>query len=147
MAYIVVNEPRYKLGNGIGKNVTMVFAPAILDERTWDVASATVPAAVGEILYPEIFDYTDDTSYEERHFPVEKPVGHEVVGVADGKNLGAYTQRMKLTLEFLDPSGISKGKKYIEYDVAPGKLISCDTKRVILDTQGTWKLHVILEAA
>lgn len=144
MAYVAVNEPRYKTREPIGENAVIAFFP-VLDEKTWNAISVFSPAA-GHLEKPVIYDETDKILYREADLPVSIPLGHKIWGSARGYNDSAYTLSLRQTIHIIDPAGHVAGGKAYTFDVAPGDYIEISMTAVTLDMAGLWKLYVKLEA-
>lgn len=103
--------------------------------------------AKGKIEEPRIWDDTVKASYGEADFPVKIPLDHVIAGWAIGTNTTSSIQFMTLTIELIDPDGVSRGKGSYSHNIYPGLSIGKWTDDVIADKPGAWKLHVILEVA
>ncbi|GAI32952.1 unnamed protein product [marine sediment metagenome] len=145
MAYVAVNELRCKTREPIGKNAVIAFFP-VLDEKTWNAVNVSLPAAVGHLEKPVIYDETDKILYREGDLPVSIPLGHKIWGSARGYNDSAYTLSLRQTIHIIDPDGHVAGGKAYTFDIAPGYFIEISMTSVTLDMAGLWKLYVKLEA-
>jgi len=136
-----IAEPWCKTREPIGKNATIVFAPTILAERTWNAVSV---AAVGELIWEHgIYDntqywYSDD-------LPVSLKIGHFVRGFIYLKNITTSYEHFRTELEFIDPDGISRGHIYEHNYLAVGAEGMAIMDGITIDKPGTWKLHVVVE--
>jgi len=121
----------------------VVASPAVVDEKTWDAIDISAPAVEGHLRSPTIRDYTDDVDYTT--LPVNIPLGHAVRAFVGYDNDGDYTEIFTLTVEFIDPDGNSRGTASMTDSVGSGHSSSHTTGEVVLDKEGLWKVHAILE--
>ena len=143
MAY-AVNNPGHETLEQIEKNAIIVFSPEILDERIWNVAKVVAAPAEGALEYAWL-SYNGYQNYTEGDFPVTVPLGETVSATVQYANKAAYSQYMKCTVEFIDPDGNSRGENHSTFNMGAyaGRVI--DTDDVVIDKEGTWKIHAILE--
>lgn len=147
MAYIVVNEPRCKTREQMGKNAIIVFAPAILDERTWPAINTATLS--GKLINPcvGIFDNgtTIDWAYEDE-FPLPLSLGTKVNGEVGMKNNSTIPIIFTTTVWLKDPGGGERGKR-VDTSIAipPGQTTGATTLAIRLDKAGIWTLCAKLE--
>jgi hypothetical protein len=123
-----------------------------LDEKTWNAMNVTTPAAAGHIgpvdLYLSYPRNGTAEDYHESDFPVEVPLGQSIWGHASCGfyNDTDYTQICACTIEFIDPDGISRGKKVWTGDINGGGAKYYSTDNVTFDKVGIWKIHALFES-
>lgn len=119
-------------------------ASSVLDDETWDAIDAT-PG--GRIVTEEclLTDMKLDKQYHVSQFPVEIPLQHEVYGTGVGENTADYNQEMQISVDIIDPDGISRGYNNWRDLILPSHYIYLATTNVKIDKEGIWKFHVKLE--
>ena len=121
----------------------------ILDEETWDAIGIDVvgPIPGGRIVEQEclLTDMELDKQYHVSEFPVKIPLGHEVYGTGVGENTASYNQEMQISVDIIDPDGISRGYNTWGNLMLPAHYIYLVTASVNIDKEGIWKFHVKLE--
>ncbi len=121
----------------------------ILDEKTWDAIGLGGPIPGGRIVEQEclLTDMELDKQYHVSEFPVEIPLQHEVYGTGVGQNTADYNQEMQISVDIIDPDGISRGYNNWRDLILPSHYIYLVTTNVKIDKEGIWKFHVKLENA
>jgi len=122
----------------------------ILDEKTWDaIGIGDGPIPGGRIVVQEclLTDMELDKQYHVSEFPVKIPLGHEVYGTGVGENTAGYNQEMQISVDIIDPDGISRGYNNWGVLILPAHYIYLVTGNVNIDKEGIWKFHVKLENA
>lgn len=123
-------------------NATIVFAPGILDDESWNAVSAF---AAGEAHLAAANLYIDDVAYYETAFPVEVALGVEAHAVVSCYNDSDFDQYLKVYLEFIDPDGDSQGRKPTTRNFLANSASTCYSYDVIIDKPGIWKIHGTVE--
>jgi len=119
----------------------------ILDEKTWDAIGIGGVIPGGRIVKEECLLTDLGKQYHVSEFPVEIPLGHEVYGTGVGENTASYNQEMQLSVDIIDPEGISRGYNSWSDLILPSHYIYLVTGNVEIDKKGIWKFHVKLENA
>lgn len=116
-----------------------------LDEESWPAIRVPAVSVAGHLTGPSVYDHTDKITYLEEEFLVKIPLGHDVRGWVNAHNDGSYAYPFHVTRELIDPDGIPRGTKVSDSEIAPGYSLNGATEHVILDKEGIWKIHAILE--
>lgn len=122
----------------------------ILDDQTWNAIGVGVgPIPGGRIVEEEclLTDMELDRQYHVSQFPVEIPLHREVYGTGVGQNTADYNQEMEISVDIIDPDGISRGYNNWRDLILPSHYIYLVTTSVKIDKEGIWKFHVKLENA
>lgn len=122
-----------------------VISLSVLDEERWPAIRALAVSAEGHLTGPSVYDHTDKITYLEGQFLVQIPLGHDVRGWVNVHNDGNSAYTFRTTRELIDPDGISRGTKVSDSEIAAGYSLNMATEHVILDKEGIWKIHAILE--
>jgi hypothetical protein len=125
----------------------------MIDERTHNAIYISEPAIDGWIYGAVVYDETtgEDFIYSEKSgrnpFPVQIPYGHLISVSVSAENTGDSPQKMKLTVELVDPDGLVRADKSQSGTLSPGTVMtSRRTPNLMPDKFGTWLIHAILEA-
>lgn len=131
-----------------GSAIVGFGSPGVLDEETWEVIG--IGELSGKIQDPTLYDLTAgpgyNVYYEEDEFPVPIPLGHRIHADVMFFNTSDYHYDMKCTTEWIDPDGHSVGKYSATYPMDAHSAIFEGPSDTVLDKQGTWELHAILES-
>ena len=122
-----------------------VISLSVLDEESWSAIKVSAVSVAGHITSPSVYDHTDKKTYLEGEFLVQIPLGHDVRGWVNVHNDGDSACAFHVTRELIDPAGIPRGTKVSDTEIAAGYSLNGATEHVILDKNGVWKIHAILE--
>jgi hypothetical protein len=110
-----------------------------------EVAGSIFGAYVADVTTGEDWIYSDHSG--RNPFPIPIPPGHTVHVSATAENTGTGTQRMQLTVELIDPTGIVRASRSASGTLSPGTMMSSGlTPDLVIDKSGTWVIHALLEA-
>jgi len=148
MVYIAVNEQRCKTREQVARNAAIVFAPAILDEESWNAIDAVGVPAEGHLELPLLYIVGIGYIYA-YELPYTLPLGsYSTKAFCNAVNDTDYRQDFKMTIEFLDPDGIAHGKDVDIDDIVGGGSKTMSTPYTTIgNKEGIWKIHAILETA
>lgn len=145
----VVDERSWK---GILKTEKRIAsaALAIVDEKSWAKAfNVAQPVVQGELYSASVQDWTTQQQWWEESFPIEIPLGHDVIIGVRFKNTGTAEVYFRVTLQLIDPDGLVAIEKICTPappPFVPGERSVCRTSTFAIDKAGPWGIHALLEA-
>jgi len=124
------------------------ISSSVLDEESWDAISV-VAAGAAHLADPNLV--VNGVSHFVTNFPVAVALGAKVYAIVWCDNDSSFDQYLKVTLEFIDPDGDSRGLTPTTRTFSANSASSCYVATpgspVTIDKPGTWEIHGIIETA